>query len=351
MTASSPPSPFHKLTLALERLERAMAEGPERTRALGASLAAVWAEPARDLPVEPNLAGPKLPEVPNLREVTDAPAADLQQAVEASSAALVSSLAQARATVEALQGTFLDALAAQRAQLARWQAIEAEAAETREEALAQRRRLLEIEEALRGEVQSRLDLAAQGARAAARAAGRLLVAQTSDQAAELNRQALAAYEEGRRGAALALLEQAAALAPADTTIALNLARLCIEEGQLARAEALLGSLTRADNGPALAACEEACGDPLRRQAGDSPALTYTWGLLALRQGDDARAVDFLSAAAEAAAGQPDEVAIRLRLAEAYYRAGHPQPAIREWRHVLTLDPDQPEARTRLEGIS
>ena len=334
MTADPTPNPLRKLTAALERLERTAAEELERSRELAAALAAAnqeadhtheallgrleqWVAQGRPLGERVAQAG----------EQAAAQLTGLQQQAESSAQGLAAEAASAQATLTAMGAALAAGFAAQRDEWARQEEIDAQAAAVRRAALAEETRLLAQEQGLLAEAQASLASAVASARAALQDMARLQAAQATAEAAALNQQALAAYEAGRRQAALVLLEQAVALTPDDTAMTLNLARLYSEAGQFARAEAL-------------------CADAAALLPENSPALAYTRGLLALRRGDPALAVELFTQAAGAA----DSIPCRLRLAEAHYRAGHPQQAVAEWRRVLSLDPDEPEARGWLEKI-
>lgn len=150
------------------------------------------------------------------------------------------------------------------------------------------------------------------------------------QGVALNQQAVKAYYQGFSQTALALLEQAARLAPGDVTILLNLAQLYLEMGQIEQA--------------AEAQCKAA------HLAPQSAQVLYIEGVLALKQGDTRRAVETLSRCVDAVANPTDQLPYRLALAEAYYLDGHPQQAVEQWHRVLAIEPMHPTAHSRLQFL-
>jgi tetratricopeptide (TPR) repeat protein len=149
-------------------------------------------------------------------------------------------------------------------------------------------------------------------------------------AISLNQQAVAAYHQGYRQKALALLEQAVYLAPEEVAIALNMAQLALETDRIDQAED---------------AWQIAAG--LAAQSGE---VMFTEGSIALKRGDSARAIEIFETCASATTSPADEVAYRLSLAEAYYTSGHPLPAVAQWKKILEIEPLQPIASAWLQAI-
>jgi tetratricopeptide (TPR) repeat protein len=154
--------------------------------------------------------------------------------------------------------------------------------------------------------------------------------QAARQAIALNQEAVSAYRQGYRQKALALMEQAERLNPADATIALNMAQLALETGRLEQAEQ---------------ACQAAAerGAPLDETA-------YVQGLLALQRGAFDQAIQAFETCLGLAATPGDAVTYHLGLAEAYYASGHPAAAVTHWREVLTLEPLHPVAQAWLQAV-
>jgi len=144
-----------------------------------------------------------------------------------------------------------------------------------------------------------------------------------ERARALNRQALpllgkapfAAVETERDEAAIALLEEAARLAPEDTVVTTNLALAYLQAGELEHAEELLRLA-------------------LAREPEAAYALNAL-GLLALRRG---RAREARIPLQQAAALAPEDATIQLNLGKAHYGCGEIRPAIESWRRAQALDP-------------
>ena len=333
--SEDPVGAFQRLTAALTRLEQAAAQEPARSGELAANLARGYAEGnqthqallerMQDLGAQWEKGSQELAKAG--RRTGDS-LAQYRQKLEQSALETANELEGPQNEADALGEILYLGLYELRQRLIEWDGTEAGADRSRYDVLLSRQQRLARGQELLAGIVERLSGAGASSHATLEGAGREAAAEAWQQAAALNRQAIRTYQAGRIRTALALLAEAVRLAPADAAIQLNLARLCAEQGETARAEEL---------------CRRA--EALLPEG--STALAYTQGLLALRRSDYVRAMGLLTRATEAAAGLGEEVSCRLSLAEACYRAGHPQLALAQWRQVLALDPGQPVAQAAL----